>query len=174
MPAVFPVGMTIASDLFDDPGAADQLFEFLLERLVKPPKPVVYGGGQTAAERLAKEVVLPAVRRIFPNARHERLVGRSGRDFEADAYAGGNHPAVVTVMAVGSNWQGMRAVEARAFALSDIARALRNPRLVAVCDFPKIDPEGVAQAAGQIFGSIDVTLASPEGIDSAVKRVFAD
>ena len=142
-----------------------ELFEYLVKRLVEPPKPVVYGGGQAPAKRMARDV-LPHVKHFRPNAiRDEPLVGKSGRAFTADIYSGGPQPLVVSTLALGSNWQAVRAIEAKAFELFDVGRSFEAVKLAACCQFPSIDPEGVIDAASKVFGSIDVALVTPESID---------
>lgn len=143
---------------------APELFRFLTDRLVNPPRPVAYGGGAPASKKIAK-AILPQIRRWRPNARmDEQLAARSGRPFTAEVYAGGEQPLVVSTLALGSNWQAVRAVEAKAFELYDVGRSLHRPSLVACCDFPDIDPEGIQEQAHMVFDSIDVRVATPDTI----------
>jgi len=150
----------------EDPIAVQRLFSFLTDRVVRPPKPVSYAGGTSQALKLAKEI-LPAVRRVFPTAKtNEAMLGHSGRPFVADVFAPGEKPLVMATMVPSSSWQGVRAVEAKAFELTDVARSLKHVSLAVCCNFPAIDPEGVQSAAKAIFRSIDAQVVTPESLAS--------
>lgn len=153
----------------DDPSAISELFGYLTDRIVRPPRPVSYVGGTAPAIKLAKEI-LPVVRQVFPNARaNEQLLGHSGRPFIADVFAPGPQPLVMATMVPSSSWQGLRGIEAKAFELSDVARAMKTALLAVCCTFPAIDPEGVRNAAESIFRSIDATVVTPENL-SGLRR----
>lgn len=151
------------------PAETKRVFDFLLSRIVSPPKPAVYGG-PSAHRKLAEDVVR-SVRQFRPDARRgERLVGRSQREFEADVFAGGSHPLVLSTLALNSTPQAIKAVEAKAFQLIDVGASLENAHLVACCSFPAIDPKGVAKASRMILDSIDVTVVAPDEVAQLASR----
>lgn len=152
-----------------EPGEAHKVFEFLRRRLVVPPKPVQYGGGAPASKKIVK-TILPGLRQQWHDARaEETLIARSGRPFQADVYAGGPNPLIVSTLALSSSWQGIRSVEAKAFELYDVGRSLNKPTLVACCQFPAIDTEGVQEQAKLVFQSIDVQVVTPETVGQVAK-----
>ena len=97
-------------------------------------------------------------------------VGRSQREFEADVFAGGSHPLVLSTLALNSTPQAIKAVEAKAFQLIDVGASLENAHLVACCSFPAIDPKGVAKASRMILDSIDVTVVAPDEVAQLASR----
>ncbi|MCA9831546.1 MAG: DUF3037 domain-containing protein [Dehalococcoidia bacterium] len=158
-------------DLPDDEVDLQATFEFLLGRLVLPPKQVAYGGGGSAGEKLAK-AVLPAIKSAFPRAHlNEPLVGRSGRPFVADVFASGNRPLILSTIVPSSSWQGIRLVEAKAFEMFDVGRTMKSASLAICGQFPSIDPEGVQEQARAIFDSIEVSMVTPERIRALVDEL---
>lgn len=150
----------------DTSGTTDvaQLFTFLTNRIVRPPRPVVHGGGAAPAAKLAG-AILPAVRQVFPRAQRDHpLVAHSGREFVADIYAPGPRPLVLSTLVPSSSWQGVRSVEAKAFELSDVGRAIRSADIAVCCVFPVLDPGGVRAEAEAIFRSIDVKVVTPDTV----------
>ncbi len=148
----------------DDPVEVEPIVEYLLERLVNPPKQVSYVGGTAAARKLAEQIY-PTIRAVRPEAtRDTPLVGKSSRQYLAEIYAGGAQPLLVSTLVLSSSWQGIRAAEAKAFELADIGHSLRNAHIAVCCQLPAIDPEGVAGEADKIFRSVDVDLRTPATI----------
>jgi len=144
-------------------------FRYLISRLVLPPKRIMFGGGQSKSQKMAREF-LPSIKSRWPNAhRNEALVGRSGLAFTADIYAGGEVPMVMATMALGSNWQGLRTVEAKAFKMFDVHRSFDRAKMVALCSFPPLDPERVQHQTRKIFDSIDVEVVTPESVADLVE-----
>ena len=150
------------------PAETKRVFDFLLSRIVSPPKLPVYGA--SPHKKLAQDVIR-SVKQFRPDARRgERLVGRSQREFEADVFAGGSHPLVLSTLALNSTPQAIKAVEAKAFQLIDVGASLENAHLVACCSFPAIDPKGVAKASRMILDSIDVTVVAPDEVANLASR----
>ncbi|MEX2237921.1 MAG: hypothetical protein WEB00_10340 [Dehalococcoidia bacterium] len=142
----------------------DSTFKFICERLVLPPKPVVYGGGTPAAKKVIKQL-FPIVKQGWPRAVfEEELLGRSGRPFVADIYSGGSHQLIVSALVLSSTPQAIAQVEARAFELQDVGKTLPDPHLTAVCQFPEIDPRHVEEEAIKILESVDVQVLTPQTI----------
>jgi hypothetical protein len=142
-------------------GEVERLASYLVDRLVLPPKPVPQGFNPSAGRKLAA-ALLKEIRKVVPTARtDEPLVGFSGREFTADIFGETARPFVVDTLVVGSNWQGSKTIDAKAFEMFDISRSMPKARLGACCVFPDIDPEGVQDQARMTFASIDVAVIAP-------------
>ena len=154
----------------NEAGAAVRLFEYLTERLVRPPKPVVYGGGAGPGEKLAREVLVPAIKSVLPNAMFgHRLIGRSGREFVADVFCELPTPMLISAMVLSSSPQAIHAMEAKAFEMYDVGRSLSKASMTAFCKFPPVDPKHVKEEAYKIFESIDVRVVTPDHIDAVLE-----
>lgn len=161
-------------DLDDtSPERRAEVFRFLVDRLVMPPKQVVYGGGDNEARKLAKSIGA-AVRTVVPSAAtFEPVVGRSGRPYVADVYLKGDTPLIVSALVPSSGWQGVRLLEAKAFEMYDIRRSLGDANLAVCCKFPELDPANVRLQAEQIFETVDVRVVSPSEVVDVARSMAA-